>query len=72
MKTKTQAMEQLLQNEDFKMLFIDQYLGSDIKEIIFNEDIKNQEVQNHLIARTIFKQYIEQMLDYDIINTIKS
>jgi len=72
MKTKTQMMENLLKNKDFKELFLDSFLGSDITDIVLTNDIKNQEVQNLLIARTIFKQYIEQMLDYDIIQSIKS
>jgi len=72
MKTKTQMMENLLKNKDFKELFLDSYLGSDITDIVLTNDISVPEVNLQLKARTIFKQYIEQMLDYDIIQSIKS
>jgi len=72
MKTQTEMMEQLLQNDNFVKIFIEKYLGSDISDIVLTNDIKNQEVQNLLIARTVFKEYIEQLLDYDIIQSIKS
>jgi len=57
------AIFRLLENEEFKELIVDRYLGSDIKDIVFNEDLDNKAVIDKLKARQNLRAYFDELIN---------
>jgi len=60
---KRETILKLLENEDFKEVIIDKYLGSDIKDIVFNEDLDNKAVIDKLKARQNLRAYFDELIN---------
>ncbi len=60
---KKETIFRLLENEDFKEIIIDKYLGSDIKDIVFNEDLDNKVVIDKLKARQNLRAYFDELIN---------
>jgi len=61
-------MKRLLNNEDFVFLFLENFLKKDIERIVLYDVLDNNDVITELKARQIFKQFIDNCLNYDKIN----
>jgi len=57
------AIFRLLENEDFKEFVVDKYLGTDIKDIVFNEDLDNKAVIDKLKARQNLRAYFDELIN---------
>jgi len=58
-----ESIFRLLENEDFKEIIIDRYLGSDIQDIVFNEDLDNKIVIDKLKARQNLRAYFDGLIN---------
>ena len=58
-----ESIFRLLENEDFKEIIIDRYLGSDIQDIVFNEDLDNEMVKDKLKARQNLRAYFDGLIN---------
>jgi len=58
-----ESIFRLLENEDFKEIIIDRYLGSDIQDIVFNEDLDNERVKDKLKARQNLRAYFDELIN---------
>ena len=63
-----ERMKRLLNNEDFVFLFLENFLKKDIERIVLYDVLDNNDVITELKARQIFKQFIDNCLNYDKIN----
>jgi len=57
-----EQMQRLLNNKDFKEIFIDYYLDKRIKELVFNENLKNEETIVKLQSIQELRKFIEYLL----------
>jgi len=63
-----QTIFKLLDNENFKEIIIDKYLGSDIKDIVFNEDLDNDKIKDKLKARQELRNFLDELINYATIS----
>jgi hypothetical protein len=64
-------MKRLINNDDFKVLFMEEFLEIGLKEQVYNQSLDEKETIDQLKARQIFRNFIEHMLDYDKINQME-
>jgi len=59
---KAKKILRLLDNDDFVDIIMDEYLGSDIHDLVMEEDVKKEAIQEELISRRILRTYIFDIL----------
>jgi len=57
-----EQMRRLLNNKDFKEVFIDYYLNKRVKELVFNENLKNEETIVKLQSIQELRKFIEYLV----------
>jgi len=57
-----QAMENLMKNDDFKIVFLDYFLSDDCTELVLNNDLNNQATIDELKSKQAFKNFINRIL----------
>ena len=59
---KAKKILRLLDNDDFVDIIMDEYLGSDIHDLVMEEDVKKEAIQEELISRRTLRLYLYDIL----------
>jgi vacuolar-type H+-ATPase subunit F/Vma7 len=58
-----ESLKRLFENDDFKLVIIDEYLGSNIRDIVLQEDLYEPRVLDELKARQSLRMFFEKILN---------
>lgn len=68
MQEKKQMLITLMNSKEFKEIILKDFLDVSLKEVIYNNNIDNDNTRAEVKARQILRRYFENILDYDSIS----
>lgn len=68
MQEKKQMLITLMNSKEFKEIILKDFLDDSLKEVIYNNNIDNDNTRSEVKARQILRRYFENILDYDSIS----
>ena len=63
MEKKRENLKNLMNNRDFKELFLDYYLKDDIVDLVLNNDLDNNKTIDELKAKQSFVNFLNKIID---------